>query len=162
MDAKNKEDASFDLKYTISYDKENRTISITLNEGSKCPNSEPIPVQSYTGDNDKKLYEFLISNLRKKDSSGNEWTYFAQETTYYPGFRVHYGKQDAGTSTTDRATDKISDTDSRIIRNDMNTVHLPATGGVGTNALYALGGGLVLLAALGWVLGSRKRRDDEA
>ncbi len=43
--------------------------------------------------------------------------------------------------------------------NSKSLVALPATGGVGTNAIYAVGAGLVLLALAGWLLAARKRRD---
>ena len=103
---------------------------------------------------ESKNYRFDISGLEKYDDEGNAWVYYAQETGVPYGFHVKYGANNSGEYAWEQNEYKIY--------NHLNTVHLPATGGVGTNALYALGGGLVLLAALGWVLGSRKRRDDEA
>ena len=102
---------------------------------------------------ESKNYRFDISKLEKYDDEGKAWVYYAQETGVPYGFHVKYG-ENRGEYACEQNEYKIY--------NHLNTVHLPATGGAGTNALYALGGGLVLLAALGWVLGSRKRRDDEA
>ena len=99
-------------------------------------------------------YRFDISGLEKCDDQHVAWVYYAVETSVPAGFHVKYGENNSG--------EYAWQQNEYMIYNHMDTVKLPATGGAGTNALYALGGGLVLLAVLGWVLGARKRRDDEA
>ena len=47
-----------------------------------------------------------------------------------------------------------------IITNSKFTVALPATGGVGTTAIYLAGSALMLLAVLGFVLMNRRKRTD--
>jgi len=51
--------------------------------------------------------------------------------------------------------------DNGIIQNNMITVALPATGGMGTGVVYGAGAALMLLAVLGLILLNRKRTDGE-
>ena len=51
--------------------------------------------------------------------------------------------------------------DNGIIQNNMITVALPATGGMGTGVVYGAGAALLLLAVLGLILLNRKRTDGE-
>ena len=75
------------------------------------------------------------------------------------GWTVVYSKEENGTYDPTANTKAIVGGGNFYMKNSRYTAQLPATGGVGTTAVYVGGSGLLLLAILGWLLSARKRRE---
>ena len=123
-------DTTFELTYTLS------SGSVTVNN-IDYPISQPDP----------NAFSFKISNLEKygqmkiddADKSG-EWVYTLTEAQV-SGYNLPVYKPSDSNAHVEFARDGY------IIQNAVMTISLPATGGLGTTALYVLGSILTLLAA---------------
>jgi len=127
-------------------------------KADKYDEQHPDGAKPFTITRQNGKWELHIDGLEWKDSTGDPYTYWIQEV-YVPGYTntptitlMNGTAVDA--SRTAPAESKI------IITNSKFTVALPATGGVGTTAIYLAGSALMLLAVLGFVLMNRRKRTD--
>ena len=113
-------------------------------------------------DAEKKKWYLHIPGLEKYDKNGNEYQYYiVEDSSNMQGWTPYLYKADGGEGKQVPSAATVTGEGTLTVVNSASTVALPATGGAGTNAIYAAGAGLVLLA-LGWWLARMKKRDNDA
>ncbi len=170
---------SFTLERILVYNENGTEHSTTVDSnfsvvfsevGKEAVDKEP--------DASSKLDDFTNIRLNRK-GTGNDFTYTVSKLPKYGSMTVNgtvrvgewkYRVREAQvsgynapvylTSNHENTNNQYAD-DNGIIQNNMITVALPATGGVGTGVVYGAGAALVLLAVLGMILTKRKRTDGE-
>ena len=102
----------------------------------------------------RRLPKFGKMTVEGKEYAG-EWRYRVKEAQVSGYNAPVYLTKESETTNFQYAEDY------GIIRNNLITVALPSTGGMGTGVIYGAGAALLLLAVLGLILLNRKRTDGE-